>query len=314
MVTSPVIGDIKSLSVDPFPFEEITIPYLRSRKYLSSLSPLIKYADSSSLTSYKTSYDSDGLNINSLFIMPKGTPPVAGWPAVVFVHGYIPPKQYQTTRNYAQYVDSLARNGIAVLKIDLRGHGSSEGDPGGGYYSSDYVIDTLNAFSALKHYPGIDSDKVGLWGHSMAGNIVLRSFVINPEIKKIVIWAGAVYTYEDMRQFRINDASYRPLPSGAPSQKKRQALTDTYGQFDPNSSFWKQVPATNYLDDVTGSVQIHHALNDSVVSIGYSRNLVSILNQTDIISELFEYRSGGHNLTGSSFTLAIKRTADFIKE
>lgn len=208
----------------------------------------------------------------------------------------------------------MAGNGIVVLKIDLRGHGSSEGDPGGGYYSSDYVIDTLNAFSALKKYPGINPDKISLWGHSMAGNIILRSFVINPEIGKIVIWGGAVYTYEDMRQFGITDASYRPPPSDSPTQKKRQELNQTYGQFDPDSPFWNQVPATNFLDGVTGSVQIHHALNDSVVNIAYSRNLIELLKRSAIKAKLFEYQTGGHNLTGNTFDEAIKRSADFIKE
>ena len=47
-------------------------------------------------------------------------------------------------------MDYLAQNGFVVFKIDLRGHGDSEGEPGGGYFGADYVTDTLNAHSALE--------------------------------------------------------------------------------------------------------------------------------------------------------------------
>lgn len=312
--TSSSAEQVLSSNPDKVPFEEITIPFLRKRIYSSNLSIQKKFSETSTHTSYLASYDSDGLNINSLLAIPKGAIPVGGWPAVVLVHGYVPPSQYQTTKNYSSFVDSMVKNGIVVLKIDLRGHGTSDGEPGGGYYSSDYVVDTLNAYSALKSFSNINRDKVALWGHSMSGNVTFRSLVINPEVKKVVIWAGAVYSYEDMQQFRISDASYRPLPSGSISQKKRQELTNTHGQFDPNSSFWKMVPATNYLNGVVGKVQLHHAIDDQVVNIGYSRNLVSLTKSTGVSTELFEYKTGGHNLTGTTFTQAIKRSADFIKE
>jgi len=218
-----------------------------------------------------------------------------------------------TLKNYASYVDAVAKNGIVVFKIDLRGHGKSEGDPGGGYYSADYVIDTLNAFSALKQSDYVNPNNITLWGHSMSGNILLRSLVINPDINKIVIWAGAVYTYDDMQQFQITDNSYRPLPSSAPSQKKRQLLIDTYGQFNSQNNFWKQIVPTNYLEGVDGAIQIHHAIDDKTVSVDYSRNLSKILDPTTINHELFEYKTGGHNIFGTSFDTAIRRTIEFIK-
>lgn len=305
----------------PFPFQEMTIPYLRSRNYQSSLGDLEKVSENSNYTSFLTSYDSDGLKINGLLTIPESDPPSSetsegrrvGWPAVVFLHGYIPPQNYRTLVNYAAYVDYLAKNGLVVFKIDLRGHDKSEGEPGGSYYSGDYIIDTLNAVAALKNSDFVDSGRIGLWGHSMAGNVVFRSMAAMPEISKVVIWAGAVYTYEDFSQFRISDASYQPPPQTSEGRRKRDELFATYGGFDPQNEFWKQVPATNYLDGLKGEVQVHHAVDDNVVSIDYSRNLMSILDNTDIGHELFEYPSGGHNLTGSSFTQAMQRSVDFFK-
>ncbi|EKD86772.1 MAG: Dipeptidylaminopeptidase/acylaminoacyl-peptidase, partial [uncultured bacterium] len=158
----------------PFPFQEMTIPYLRSRTYESSLGELNQATETSTYVGYLTDYDSDGFKVNGYLTKPKGKEPEGGFPAIVFVHGYIPPENYQTLESYSAYIDYLARNGFVVFKIDLRGHGQSEGEPGGGYYSSDYIIDTLNARAALQNLDFVKPEAVGLWGHSMAGNVVSR--------------------------------------------------------------------------------------------------------------------------------------------
>ena len=148
----------------------------------------------------------------------------------------------------------------------------------------------------------------------MAGNVVARALAAQPQIPAIVIFAGAVYTYSDFSQFSIQDNSYQPPPSDAPSRKKRNELFEKYGQFDPESAFWKQVPMTNYLSDIKGAISLNHAVDDGVVDIAYSRNLNSILDKTSIIHELNEYSSGGHNLTGSAFNEAMQNTVEFFKE
>lgn len=317
---SPAGGSsIINPSLTPFPFQEITIPYLRSRDYKSSLNELNQATETSKYTGYLTSYDSEGFKVNGYLTVPKGDSIASlqndgkKYPAIVFVHGYIPPANYQTLVNYSSYVDYLAQNGFVVFKIDLRGHGNSEGEPGGGYYSSDYIVDVLNARAALQTSDFINPDAIGLWGHSMAGNVIARALAAAPEIPAIVIWAGAVYTYSDFSEFSIEDNSYQPPPSDAPSRKKRNDLIKKYGQFDPKSSFWKMVPMTNYLKEINGAISLNHAVDDLVVDIRYSRNLNSLLDKTSIPHELNEYPSGGHNMTGESFNQAMQNTVEFFK-
>lgn len=308
-----VSNTITGASPTPFLFEEMTIPYLRGREYKSTLGKLERYSTGSNYTSYLTSYDSDGLKINGLLTVPGGEEPAGGWPAIVFVHGYIAPTIYETTTRYVDYVNYLARNGFVVFKIDLRGHGDSEGEAGGGYYSEGYVVDTLNAYSALQSSEFVNSKKIGLWGHSMAGNILLRSLAARPEIPAAVVWAGAGFTYSDLQDYRISDNSYRPPMQNTERARKRQLLRDTYGEFDPNSDFWKKVAPSNYLKDLKGAIELHHAVDDSVVSVEYSRNLNKLLDETQVEHSLFEYPSGGHNLEGSSFSQAMSRAVDFFK-
>jgi len=301
-----------SPSPTPFPFQEMTIPYLRNRTFQSQLGITEKYLDEGSYTSYLTSYDSDSYKINGLLTIPNSDRPEEGWPAVVFVHGYIPPQSYKTTQNYASFIDRLAKNGLVVFKIDLRGHGDSEGMASGAYYSGDYVIDTLNAYTALQQSEFVNRNKVYLWGHSMAGNVVFRSFVANADIPKVVIWAGAVYTYDDMAKYRISDNSYQPPPQESERRRKRQKLFNAYGEFDKNNYFWRLVVPVNFLEGTTGSLQIHHAVDDNVVNIGYSRDLVEILKNSDVTTEFFEYQNGGHNISGINFDVAMERTVNFF--
>ena len=308
----------------PFPFQELTIPDLRTREYQSKLGGLEKVSENASYVSYLTSYTSDGLKINGLLTQPKNDKPEGGYPAIIFVHGYIPPNSYQTLTRYIDHVDFLARNGFVVFKVDLRGHGDSEGEPGGAYYSNEYIIDVLYAHAALqnsdflteqtKREQLINPKKIGLWGHSMAGNVISRALAAKPDIPAIVIWAGAVYTYKDLSEYGIQDSSYQPQPSDQERQKKRQQLRELYGDPKDGNPFWEKVAMTNYLTDIKGAIQLNHAVDDNVVSIGYSRNFNSILDKTKIPHELHEYPSGGHNIIGSSFTSAMQNTVDFFKK
>lgn len=298
-------------AVETGPFYQMTIPYLKARDYKSTLGERAPYQAAPNYTSYLTSYDSDGLKINGLLTIPNGEKPEGGWPAVVFVHGYIPPTLYATTEKYEAYVNSLASAGFVVFKIDLRGNGESEGEPSGAYYSSDYIIDTLNARAALAASDFVHPDKIGLWGHSMAGNVTMRAMAARPEIPAVVIWAGAVYSYEDFLKYRISDNSYRPPSVATPRASSRQRMFEQVGSPSAQSAFWSTVAPTSYVADLQGALQVHHAVNDDVVNIGYSRDLKSVFEKTDVVHEFYEYDSGGHNIDGAAFNVAMQRTIEF---
>lgn len=299
----------------PYPFSELTIPYLRKQTYESQLAQREQVGETESYTSYVTSYQSHGITINGLLTQPKGEMPEGGWPAIVFVHGYIPPKNYSTLgQPYSTYVDYLARNGFVVFKIDLRGHGNSEGEPGGAYYSSDYIVDTLSAYNALQAADFVNPEKIGLWGHSMAGNISLRAFATKPDIPAVVIWGGAGFSYIDLDKYRITDASFDPSQSSANRMRKREQIRKLYGQADLTKPFWKELAPTSYLNELKGSIQLHHAVDDAVVNIAYSRDLAAQLKSTAVDYELYEYKNGGHNISGISFDTAMQRTVEFFQK
>jgi uncharacterized protein len=309
------IDPSSEISPTPFPFAQLTIPYLRSQTFESELSDLEEISNNANYTTYITSFISEGLKINGLLTIPEEVQPTNGFPAIVFLHGYIPPASYNTLGpQYSDYVDYLARSGFVVFKIDLRGHGDSEGEAGGAYFAADYIVDTLHAYSALQKASFVNSEKVGLWGHSMAGNVVFRSLVTKQDIPAIVIWSGAVYTYKDMRKYGIQDNSYQRPPTDSERSRDRDRMREIHGDPADGGEYWDMVAPTNYLRGVIGAIQINHAVDDAVVDIGYSRDLISLLDDTDIPHELHEYNSGGHNISGASFVRAMENTVEFYNK
>jgi len=299
---------------------EITLEYLRNLEITGSeITIEEKLADRSNYHQYLASYVSEGNRIYGLLTVPFGEPPQGGFKAIVFNHGYIPPTVYRTAERYVAYVDYLARSGFVVFKIDYRGNGQSEGEPTGSYFSPGYTIDAIAALKSLQHMDIIDPQGIGMWGHSMAGNLVLRAMEMEPDIQAGVIWAGAVYSYDDFSNYGINDTSYRPPPTqegGGESggRRRSQQIFETYGRPDTTVDYWKAVSLTENIEYLTAPLQIHHAQDDPVVNIGYSIDLAAVLEAHGKEYEFYTYEGGGHNLISPYFGQAMQRTVAFFKE
>ncbi|MEK7534735.1 MAG: alpha/beta fold hydrolase [Patescibacteria group bacterium] len=288
----------------------LSIKYLRQQEHPGSeivieqtLSPGSNYKP------YIASYKSEGLKIYALLTVPNGDEN-SKYPVVVFNHGYIPPREYSTTERYGDYTDAFSRNSYIVFKPDYRGHGNSEGQAVGGYGSSAYTIDLLNAVSSIKKYKNADPTRIGMWGHSMGGYITLRSMVVDKDIKAGVIWAGVVASYPDLlNRWRRRVPSITPLPGTRGSW--RQSLTDKYGSPEENPTFWNSLSANSYLADISGPIQLHHGTADASVPIEFSEKLYEQLKAAGKEAELYSYQDDDHNIT-ANFGVAMQRSVEFF--
>jgi len=258
---------------------------------------------------YVASYQSDGLKIFALLTVPNGAKPATGWPVIIFNHGYIPPTVYRTTERYVAYVDAFARNGYIVFKPDYRGFGSSQGTPVSAYYAPDDTVDVLNAVTTMQRYANADPNRIGMWGHSMGGNITLRALVIDPRIKVAVIWAGVTATYYDMLYNWHPPAADRPPPSFAGGA--RQKYLAKYGTPDQNKAFWDSISPMAYLADITAPIQIHHGTADVEVPLQFSQTLASDLKAAGKPVELYTYAGSDHNIS-QGFSQAMARSIAFF--
>lgn len=271
--------------------------------------------DGSKYSQYIASYISDGLKIYALLTVPKGNPPAGGWPVIVFNHGYIPPDQYKTTERYVAYVQGFAQNGYIVFKPDFRGNGMSQGTPEGAYYSPAYAIDDLNAISSIKRHKDANPNKIGVWGHSMGGNITLRDLVVNTtDIKAAVIWGGVVGSYNDLMNNWQRKVTYRPSSRElALRNNYRQNLVSTYGTPQSNPNFWNSIDPTYFLKDITAPIQLNVGGADEEVPVAFSTSLRDKLLAAGKYVEYYEYPGSNHNIT-QGFNLAMERSLTFFNK
>jgi uncharacterized protein len=289
------------------PVSPMSIAYLRQREYPASR--LVIESDLSSATNHSrhlAAYTADADKIYGLLTIPKASPPESGHPVIILLHGYIPPAQYDTVTSYANTQARLASTGFITFKPDLRGHGRSEGEATGAHFSATYVIDTLQAITALQTYPGVDPDRIGIYGHSNGGEIGLRTMVISQDIKAGVFWAGVVGSFEDMLE-----TYHARIPF---LNRTTSPLVIEQGLPSTNPDFWRQIDPHFFLTDISGPIQLHHGTADSSVPPELSRSLKTGLIEAGQPVELYEYPQGDHNLGGPHFDPALQRTIDFFKD
>lgn len=298
---------------------EITNPLMISemRKKQYPGSDLVieeKLSSNNNYTQYLASYLSDGLKIFGLLTIPVGQKPQNGWPVIIFNHGYLTPQTYTTTGRYIAHVDGFARNGYIVFKPDYRGHGNSQGTPEGAYYSPGYATDVLNAVATLKKYKDANPDKLGMWGHSMGGNITLRDIMVDTkDIKAAVIWGGVVGSYDDLMNNWQRKVTYQPSAEDLRLRNNnRQKFIKDFGTPQSNPSFWNSIDPTAHLTDINTPIQLHTGGSDEEVPTAFSQQLFDKLKALGKTVEYYNYPGGDHNISSPNFNLAMKRSISFF--
>ena len=157
----------------------------------------------------------------TLTIPSGGNPP---FPAVLLITGSSPQNRdmmghwaypVNTYRPFRQIADRLSTNGIAVLRMDDRGCGCSEGGPLSEATIADRADDNRAAVDFLRNRPGIDPSRIGLLGLSEGGTIGPILAASDPSIRALVIMAGCAtngwkimehqFRYEIERDEKLTD-------------------------------------------------------------------------------------------------------------
>ena len=86
-------------------------------------------------------------------------------PAVVMSHGFSAVKE----QGLDGFAERFAAAGFVVLAFDHRHLGASDGDERGRIVFSEQHDDTRAALAWLGEQPGVDGERLGLWGSSYSG-------------------------------------------------------------------------------------------------------------------------------------------------
>ena len=131
-------------------------------------------------------YDSHPRKVSGLLFLP-GNPVETPTPAVIFLHGMMVQKE-----TYVSQCRELAKRGLVVLAIDLRGHGAT----GGAYSFGD--TEMRDAWAAADYLAGleeVDAERIGIAGHSLGGITSTRAGIFQRDgrikaVAAIYCWPG----------------------------------------------------------------------------------------------------------------------------
>ena len=259
---------------------------------------------------YVVSYQSDGLKLFGLLTVPTGSKPSGGWPVILLNHGYVPPPEYSTEQSYAGIVAPLAAAGYIVFKPDYRGNGSSPGTPSQPYVSPDYVTDSLNALASIRKYKDADPDKIGVWGHSMGGNITLHELVLTHDLKAAVLMAGVVGSYSGLIDWWAARVRTGVLTTQNDLQTDQLVLrmVSAHGTPQTNPGYWNAIDPTYFISDTDAPVLVQVGTADTVVPPSFSQGLAAQLQNAGKSVTIHTYPGADHNLspdTGSAMAEAV---------
>ncbi|MFE0149009.1 alpha/beta hydrolase [Nonomuraea sp. NPDC059007] len=129
-------------------------------------------------------FNSLGTRCAADLYLPERTPA----PALVLGHSGVMVKE--ALAYFAPYFVSA---GFAVLAIDYRTVGSSEGEPRGLDHPDRQVDDFRSAVSYLQTRPEVEPERIGLWGVSVGGSVAVQAAVLDRRVKAVVVQSPSVW-------------------------------------------------------------------------------------------------------------------------
>ncbi len=256
--------------------------------------------------------------------VPRTKKPSAGYPVIVANHGFHPnPEQYGITSNghdsrpgdyYRDIPDIYAQAGFLVVMPDYRGHNISEGhDYTHGFLATNYyTLDVLALLSALPGLDDADLTNVFMWGHSLGGEVSLRSLLATNAIRGASLWSpvgGSLWeqAYHYTSYYSDDDTDGQEKPPSLMNELSND-IEELGFSYDPDSS----EPGA-FLHLLKTPIIVHHAKGDGEVPYIWSELLATKLELQGKDYAFYSYDSDHHLFRGEVRSLAVSRDVAFFR-
>ncbi len=269
--TSP--GDIFLISLGKNEFRQLT----------TALNPEINQADlvESSVIRYESF---DGLEIPSILYKPKGANAENPVPALVLVHGG---PGGQSNTGYDAEVQHLVNHGYAVLAANNRGsdgYGKTFYHLDDRRHGEDDLDDIVMARTYLESLDWVDNDKIGIWGGSYGGYMVMAALAFRPEAFEVGVNVFGVTNW------------IRTLLS-IPDwwEAAREEIYDELG--DPNTDDaerLRRISPLFHANNITKPVLVVQGANDPRVLQVESDEMVAAVRKNNVPVEYLLFPDEGH--------------------
>ncbi|HEX4079447.1 MAG TPA: prolyl oligopeptidase family serine peptidase [Rhizomicrobium sp.] len=230
----------------------------------------------------------------------------AAKPGIIFVHGG-PPRQMLLGWHYMGYYSNsyavnqyLAGHGFAVLSVNYRlgiGYGRKfyEPDHAGPAGAAEYQ-DVVAGAHFLQQVPGVDPNRIGIWGGSYGGYLTALALARNSDIFKAGVDMHGVHDWSQL-------PDYIAKPGTRYEQGDRNAAIKTAWQSSPDAS----------IDTWTSPVLLIQGDDDRNVPFHQTIDLARRLDARHVPYEELVIPNEIHGfLRHASWLKADTATADFL--
>lgn len=263
-------------------YEPYTIDGLRKRTYGGgSVEVLEVMEEKDSFTRYLIRYPSDGLMIYGFANVPKGDGP---FPIIVAIHGYVNVAEYQTLDYTTEAADRITEAGYIVVHPNLRNYPPS--DKGGNLFRVGMAVDVLNLIALVRSesMPAELSataaiDQIGLWGHSLGGNVALRVLTVSSDVKAAVLYAAL--SGDESK----NSAALANAISGDPHLQAELVTAPALLQ---------RISPSSYYANITAPIQLYHGTGDSTVPFSWAQETCRLLKDASVSVNCIYYTDEDH--------------------
>jgi dienelactone hydrolase len=296
---TPEVTNTPASISTPDPYSPYSIAALRLRKYGGGeIENLGVFSKNDTFARYSIRYPSDGLNISGFMNVPLGEGP---FPVIIAIHGYVNPAEYQTLDYTTDAADGLASQGYIVIHPNLRNFPPS--DRGDVLFRVGYAIDVLNLIALIQQtarQPGLleqaNAGRIGLWSHSMGGDIALKVAVISHDIKAIFLYSSMSGDEQKNSQF------FNFMTGNSKNQEEVLASPETFAAISPD----------RYYKDITAAIQLHHGTGDTVIPIAWALETCQELKAAGRKVECFYYDGAEHTFRARFLVDFGPRSDDFF--
>lgn len=226
----------------------------------------------------------DGMEIPCLLYKPKGIKEGQKVPALLWIHGG---PGGQTRLNYSAALQHLVNHGYAVLAVNNRGssgYGKTFFAADDRKHGNEDLRDCVESKKLLASLPYIDADKIGIYGGSYGGYMVMAALTFAPEEFKVGVNLFGVTNWI---------RTLRSIPSWWEAQRK--ALYTELG--DPTSTDSVALYAKSPLfhtDKITKPFIVLQGSNDPRVLQIESDEIVANARKNGVKVEYVIFPDEGH--------------------
>ena len=224
----------------------------------------------------------DGVELDGYIMFPANMDKSKKYPIVFYVYGepWGSTVQDRWEGNSYLYKSYLTQQGFIVASVDNRGTRAPKGrDWRKSIYKkigSITVRDQVDALDAMaKRWDVIDTDRVGVWGHSGGGSSTLNLLFRHGDKYKVGIASAPV------PDIRLYDTIYQERYAGNPNT-------------DPES--YDNTSPISFAKDLQGKLLLIHGTGDDNVHYQGSERLINELVKHNKQFEFFSYPNRSHSL------------------